>query len=134
MFHITLVQKIPQLPWQAQEVIRELDNRPHLLVRISIRGGYFVHRAAEPFIRIVSRGKVVQSWFAEVSEDNSSLSGYFPTDVPAGGIVEYGYGSQVQGRLEMKFTSKSVDRLDPRKLPKETIVVSQKFLQSRNRR
>ena len=131
MFDITLIQRIPQLPWQAKEVIRELDNRPHLLVRITIKGGYFVHRAAEPFIRIVNRGKVVESWFADISEDNSALSGYFPTDVPTGGIIEYGYGSQVQGRLEMKFTNKSVDRLDTKKLPKEIIKVSQKFLREK---
>ncbi|MBD0333336.1 MAG: hypothetical protein ICV66_11845 [Chitinophagaceae bacterium] len=131
MFDITLIQKIPQLPWQAHEVIRELDNRPHLLLRITIKGGYFAHRAPEPFIRIVSRGKIIQSWFAEISEDNSTLSGYFPTDLPANGVIEYGYGSQVQGRLDRKFITKSVERLDRKKLPKETIVVSQKFLQTK---
>jgi hypothetical protein len=131
MFDITLIQRIPQLPWQAQEVIREIDNRPHLMVRIIIKGGYFEHRAAEPFLRIVNRGKIIESWFADVSEDNSALSGYFPIDVPPGGIIEYGYGSKVQGRLEMKFTNKSVDRLDAKKLPTETIKVSQKFLREK---
>jgi len=128
MFDITLMQKIPQLPWQAREVIREIDDRPHLLVRITISGGFFQHRALEPFIRIVSGRKIVESWFAEITEDNSALSGYFPTDLPGNG-----YGNQVLGRMNLKFIDKSVERLDSEKLPKETIAVSQKFLRAKKR-
>jgi len=133
MFDITLIQMIPQLPWQAKEVIRELDYRPHVLVRIQITGGYFQHRAAEPFVRIVSRGKVVESWFAEVSDDNTTLSGYFQTDIAAGGIIEYGYGSKVEGRLEKRFTIRNVEKLNRKNLPKEAVIVTDKFLKEKRR-
>ena len=43
----------PQLTWQAEEVVRKIDDRPHLLVRVSIRGGYFPQRALVPFVRLV---------------------------------------------------------------------------------
>jgi len=133
MLDLTLIQKIPQLPWQGQEVIRELDGRPHLLVRIRIEGGYFAHRAPEPFMRIISGDDEVKSWFAEISEDNSTLTGYFPTDLPAGGIIEYGYGAQVQGRLEKEFNTKGIARLDAKRLASGTVRVSQELIRSKSK-
>jgi len=133
MLDLTLIQKIPQLPWQAREVIRELDGRPHLLVRIRIEGGYFAQRAPEPFMRIVSGHEEVRSWFAEISEDNSTLTAYFPTDLPAGGIIEYGYGDTVQGRLQQEFSTKALVRLDAKRLAPETVRVSQELIRAKEK-
>jgi hypothetical protein len=75
MFYFNVPQP-PDYIWQAKEVIRGLDKKPHLLMRIEIIGPYFPHHAAEPFVRIiVSQGNTTESWSAEISEDNIRLWG-----------------------------------------------------------
>lgn len=126
------IGRIEQVGWRAQEVIKELDDRPHLLVRIEITGPYFPHRAPEPFVRILSGERVVaESWFAKVSEDNRKLLGYFPTDVPEGEIIEFGYGNEVMGRIPAAFETSIVQRLERERLPKEAVEVSTQYLMTK---
>jgi len=135
MLNIVFPDNLQELSLRAQEVVKEIDDRPHLLVRIEISGAYFPHRALEPFVKIVtSRGKAETSWFADVSDDNRRLAGYFPTDLPRQGTVEFGYGSAVLGRLRVKFESKAVTRLDRERLPEDVIEVSSKYLKARQQR
>lgn len=123
-----------QLSWQAKEVIKELDDKPHMLTRIEISGTFFPHRAAEPFIRIVvSKRKTVTNWFTDVSEDNKRLMGYFPVDLPNEGIIEFGYGAKVMGRIPKKFNNKDIDRLDRGKLLHNPIVVETALLKKKQR-
>jgi hypothetical protein len=123
--------QLSELSWQGREAMKEIDDRPHLLVRIEISGAYFPHRAPEPFVKIVSEGQAIASWFAEVSDDNHRLVGYFPTDLPQQGMVEFGYGSQVLGRLPVEFESGAVNRLDREQLPEDVVVVSAEYLKTK---
>jgi hypothetical protein len=131
MFDTLYIAQLPELPFEAREVVKEIDDRPHLLVRIEISGGYFPHRAPEPFIRIITGKKVETSWFAEISEDNRSLVGYFPTNLPRQGTVEFGYGDEVMGRLKLNFAAKNIARLDRKRLPKDVVVVSADLLKAK---
>jgi hypothetical protein len=120
----------PELSWQAGEVVRELDDRPHLLMRIRLRGGSFPQLDAQPFVRVLGRRDSSESWFAEVSEDQSSLSGYFSVDAPAAqGIIEYGYGSRVMGRAPGPFDPVKVRRLERDRLPKDLVPVTQQYIE-----
>jgi hypothetical protein len=50
-----LFYRVPQpseFSWQSREVIKELSDKPHLLVSIEITGPYFPHRAPEPFVSV----------------------------------------------------------------------------------
>jgi|SRR5215217_5680183 len=123
--------QLSELSWQAREGIKEIDERPHLLVGIEISGTYFPHRAAEPFVKIVSEPQAIASWFAEVSDDNHRLVGYFPTDLPQQGMLEFGYGSQLLGRLPEEFESRAVNRLDRERLPEDVVVVSAEYLKTK---
>lgn len=132
MLNTVLPDKLGELSLRAQEVVKEIDDRPHLLVRIEIGDGYFPHRAPEPFVRIVrSKGKTEASWFTAISDDNRRLMGYFSTDLPRQGTVEFGYGSEVLGRLRVRFESKAVVRLDRERLSKDVVVVSAEYLKSK---
>lgn len=112
--------------WTAREVVRDLDDRPHLLLRVDVHGGPFPHRAPPPFVRIQSRdGKGgVESWFAEISPDQRTVHGYFPVDVPEGGVVEVGYGADVVARAETAFSAKAVERLDRARIDPKAVVVT----------
>src|SRR5688572_10662310 len=71
----------------ADEVLREFGTRPHLMLRIAIRGDSFPHRALEPSARIDLEGKTVESLFTEVDEDERGMRAYFATDVPLRGTL-----------------------------------------------
>lgn len=119
----------PELLWRASEVVRELDDRPHLLTRIQLLGGSFPQLDAQPFVRVLGRRTSVESWFAEVADDGASMSGYFPVDAPpAEGIVEYGYGSRVWGRIPGPFDPLKVEHLDRERLPRDLVLVTEQFI------
>jgi hypothetical protein len=120
-------RKLPELSWKAKEVVKEIDNHPHLLVRIDITGTYFPHRAATPFIRIVHDKKIILSIFAQVSGDNRKFMGYFQTDLPKQGTIEFGFGARVMGRITPKLESKVVKRLDQKRLTKDVRIVSAEY-------
>lgn len=125
-------QQIEALTWDAREVVREIDDRPHLLVRITIRRAYFPHRAAVPFLRIRdARQQVADAWFAEVDDDNTALAGYFPTDLPESGVIEFGYGDQTIGRVPLEFRTDRVRRLDHERLPESIVPVTRRYLRER---
>lgn len=124
----------PELTWQAQEVVREVDHRPHLLLRVTVRGGYFPHRAPVPFLRIAEVGEAaVRAWFTEISGDSSAMVGYFATDVPRGGVIEYGYDDEVLGRVPARFSAGPVKRLERERLPGNVVEVTRGFLEEKRR-
>lgn len=104
-----------RLKWEARQVLRDLHGKPHVLLRIKLTGTHFPQRALEPFAAV---GKV-RSLFVEISEDGLSASAYFDRPLPQGGSIDFGYGDKVFLRLKA-FESKAVERLDFKKLPKET--------------
>lgn len=132
MYEYLFTKKLPTLSVEAKEVIRELDYKPHLLTRITIRGMHFPHRSAEPFMRIaVGRRKPVSAWFAEIADDEQGLAGYFPVDLPARGTIEFGYGSQVMDRFTLAFDARKLARLDRKQVEKGAVEVTTKFLQAK---
>lgn len=128
----TFTEKPPQLFVQAHEVVKEIDDRPHLLVRIDISGPFFPHRAPEPFVRIITSERLtVECWFADVLDNNRKLVGYFPVDLPDDGMIEVGYGDELMATLPAEFRSEAVIRLDRERLPEEVVVVTAEFLKAR---
>jgi hypothetical protein len=107
--------------------MKETDDRPRLLVRIEISGAHFPHRAPEPLVKIVSEGQTIARWFADVSADNRRLV----IDLPREGMLELGYGSEVLGRVPVKFESEAMNRLDRERLPEDVIVVSTESLETK---
>ena len=123
--------RLPELSWRAGETIVELDDRPHLLTRIELRGRSFPQLDAQPFLRIAGREEAFRSWFANVSEDGASFVGYFAVDaLVAGGDLEYGYGNRVFGRVR-GFEPAKIQRLDKRRLPRGLVAVKDSDIQRR---
>lgn len=126
-------RKTPQYNAQAKEVVRVLNDRPHLLVRIVIDGNHFPFRSVDPLIRIAtSNKKHVTNLFAEVAQDNSKIIGYFSVTIP-NGIIEFGYEDELWGALPGEFSHESLVRLDRKRLPKDVVIVDDEFLQRRKK-
>lgn len=117
-----------QVTWQAQEVVRVINDRPHLLLRITITGTTFPQRAAAPFVRVVAGESVTRSWSTTISDDLRELHGYFPTDMPLEGIVDYGYGSRVYGRAAQALQADAVRRLDRARLPPDVVDATRAYI------
>jgi hypothetical protein len=112
-----------RLKWEARLVVRDLNQEPHLMMRIKIAGTHFPERAIEPFVRV---GKV-RSLFVAIAEDGLSANAYFNEPLPEGGRVEFGYGARVLLRFPRPFDRELVRLLDPKRLPKNTRFV-ERFL------
>lgn len=113
----------PRYTWSGSEVVVELGERPHLLSCIEVAGGYFPQMGREAFMRIVVDDKTtVPAWFAEPDDDGRSLRGYFATDLPERGLLEFGYGTDLLGRLELGELRREIERLDRSRLPHELVV------------
>lgn len=122
------LDRAPKLSWRISETVVELDDRPHLLLRIEIRGTSFPQLDSPPFVRIAGRREAFRSWFANVSDDGSSLAGYFGVDTPLpDGVLEYGYGNAVFGHAD-GFAPQRIERLDKARLPKTLVPVTEAFI------
>lgn len=102
--------------WSAKEVVRDLHGVPHLLLRISLEGPAFPHRAGRPFVRVGG----VESRLVLIGEDSLVARGYFDRLPPEGGAVEFGYGRRVLFRFPRPFRASRAARLDRAKLPEAT--------------
>jgi hypothetical protein len=117
------------LSWQAREVVREVDHEPHLLVRLAVAGGYFPQRALVPIMRIVQGDEIVaHSWITEISADNRTLLGYFPTDLPEEGVIEFGYPDQPLGRLRVELGGDAIRRLDRHRVDERVVEASSDYI------
>jgi hypothetical protein len=106
------------VPYQveAAETLREIGDRPHMLLRIGIRGGHFPHRDAPAFARLESQGGAVEALFCEVDDDEAGLRAYFPTDVALEGRLVVGF----EGDLVAEFALDRL-RLEPARLDEQRI-------------
>ena len=102
----------PKLRWEASQVLRDLHERPHLLLRVKLIGTYFPQRALEPLVTVGG----VRSRFAEIATDGLSAAAYFD-QVPHEGTVEFGYGEEVLLRFPEPFRRPGIRVLDPKRLP-----------------
>jgi hypothetical protein len=100
------------LQFAADEVLREVGTRLHLVLRIAIRADSFPQRALEPFARIDLKAKTVESLFTEVDEDERGMRAYFATDVPLRGTLTVGYGTEVTAVIPLDKTRPPPTRLD----------------------
>ena len=119
-----------ELRIRTREVVLDLDDRPHLLVEVVVTGMYFPHRAPMPFVNIIPSGdenKMLPCWWADVADDNLALLGYFPVDLPEQGVVEFGYGATVMGRVSLPFERRKVKMLDRKKLPDNIVTKPKHF-------
>lgn len=106
-----------KLQWRAKEVVRDLDDRPHLLTRLTLEGGGFPQRSAEPYVRV---GRT-RSRFVLIDEDGQVAHAYFDRPLPAEGVVEFGYGQQPFHRFPA-FDRTRVAGLDRDRLPAATVL------------
>lgn len=122
------MRKLPEYKALAREVVRVLDDLPHLLVRMEVSGEYFPHRAPHPFVMIkVGEEEYFKDLFTEVSPDNQRLLGYLPINIPSKGVIAFGYGDEIWGTVPGKFDTASVTRLDRKRLPKKIVIVDGDF-------
>lgn len=101
---------------EVREVLREIKQTPHLLLRFDVRGGHFPHRAAAPFARVDRDGKPVEAHLVEVDDDEAGLRAYFATDLPLGGDLTVGYGSDVSAVIPLAGIGLEPQRLDDNKI------------------
>ena len=105
-----------RLKWEARMIIRDLDQVPHLFMRLKLTGTHFVQRALEPFVTI---GKV-RSRFVTISDDGLSACAYFDKQLPKGEPILFGYGMEVMLRFSKAFHHDEAVLLDPKRLPANT--------------
>lgn len=79
------------LHWTLKEVVRDFDEIPHLLLRLTLTGGYFPQRAQEPYVKV---GEVA-SRLVLLSEDGLEARAYFDRPIPEGAEIIFGYGNQI---------------------------------------
>ena len=88
---------------KIDEVTEVINDLPHQLVRVTITGDYFPHRAKEPFVRILrSNDQYELCWFANVSEDQRSIHAYFLKGTKMSNLVDFGYGNEICGQINVK--------------------------------
>jgi hypothetical protein len=109
-------ERKPRLRWSAREVLRDLHEGPHLLVRLSLTGPFFPPRSAEPFATV---GKV-RSRFVLLLEDGLRADAYFDRRLPESEPVAFGYGRRVAFRFPGGFKRSAIRRLDRTRLPPGT--------------
>lgn len=112
-----------RLHLEARQVVLDLYEKPHLLIRLKLTGTYFPHRALEPFVMV---GKV-RSRFVEIVGDGLIANAYFDEPLSRGGRVEFGYGREVMLRFPRVLDSDTVELLDPKRLPENTRLVERFF-------
>ena len=119
-------RRTPEYNAHVKEVVKILNNKPCLLIRIEISGDYFPHRAPHPFIILDTEKEKYKDLFTEISMDGQKLIGYFPLKLPTSGIIEFGYGAEIWGVVPKEFSDKFVVRLDRKRLVKDLVVVDTK--------
>lgn len=128
-------RKLPEYKAQAREVIKVLNDRPHLVVRVEVSGENFPHRAPHPFMRLrTDDDNFLDDLFTEVAPDNSALIGYLPVTIPDGGVIEFGYGAEIWGTVSLGHTTRPMTRLERKRLPKDVVIVDDEFLQRMKKR
>lgn len=118
MVTFTYMRPIP-LKIDAREVLRDVKDRPHLLLRFDVRGGHFPHRAIEPFARVDRDGKPIEAHMVEVDDDERGMRAYFATDLPLLGNLTVGYGTDVSAAIPLASIG-----LEPQRLDEDQIVGS----------
>jgi len=102
--------------WEARQVLRDLDGRPHLLLRLRLVWGYFPRRDGIAFVRV---GRTQALWI-ETADDEESVRAYLDRAPADGAPIEFGYGRTVRYTLRRRFRLADVCELDRRLIPPGT--------------
>ncbi len=102
---------------EVREVVKDVNGRPHVFIRITLTGWHFPHRAEEPFMVI---GDVV-SWRVLISRDGLTAQGYFDTPLPSAKSLGFGYGNTIHWDFKIPIKPEIIPRLDRFRLPKGAI-------------
>jgi hypothetical protein len=102
-----------RLHWEARLVVRDIDQEPHLFLRLKLTGTYFPQRAQIPFVAV---GKV-RARLIIIPEDGLSVRAYFDEPLPLGGKIVFGYGPNALLRFSEPFNQEEVSMLDAKRLP-----------------
>src|SRR5262245_5006407 len=115
MVNFTYMRPIA-LQISAREVLRETKQKPHLLLRLDVRGRHFPHRALEPFARVEHGDKPFEAHIVEVDDDEAGLRAYFATDLPLRGVLTVGYGEEVSAAIPLTELALNPQRLDEKQI------------------
>jgi hypothetical protein len=124
------------VPYQveAAETLREIGDVPHILLRISFRGGHFPHRDAPAFAQIESQSELLDALYCEVDDDEAGLRAYFPTDVPLEGRLVVGYEDDLVAEFALDRLKLEPARLDEQRIETAFHRVTQRDLGKFKRR
>ena len=115
-----LSQMAESMHWEAKEVVRDIDGKPHLLERITLTGPIFEHRALEPFVRVGE----IQARIVDIDEDGRMVKAYFDQMLPDEQPIEFGYhGEGVLYRFPVSYQSQVGARLDIKRLAKDVVIL-----------
>lgn len=99
---------------EIREVVRDVAQKPHVLVRVRLSGWHFPERAPEPFLMI---GKAV-SRFVLIDPEGTAADAYFDVLPPPAERVSFGYGKIVSWDFDVVINPARAERLDRARLPK----------------
>ena len=104
----------PELDVRAEmrEVVRDIDGKPHVFVRVKVTGGDFRPRAEEPFLVV---GDAV-SLFVTEDPDGTTIRAYFDQPLAPVKRVSFGHGLRIEQDFDVELGE--AERLDRAKLPK----------------
>lgn len=102
---------------EVREVVRDVNDKPHIFLRVRLSGWHFPHRAPEPFLLInreVSR-------FVIIDREGLVADAYFDKPLQAAEQVSFGYGHIINWDFSIAILPSKVLRLDRSLLPKGTV-------------
>lgn len=98
---------------ELREVVRDIGEKPHVLIRLKLTGWHFEERSEEPFVLV---GQTV-SRFVRIEPDGSA-SAYFDRPVSRAERVSFGYGQTIEFDFDVKLDPEQMPRLERAKLPR----------------
>lgn len=113
LFSTAIPPQGQEVRWAAREVVTDLFDRPHLMLRITITGPHFPHRALEPWVTVGE----ARSHFVRISPDGMRADAYFDVDAVPDGEMRMGHGPDVELIVPERFTPRRIERLDRARLP-----------------
>jgi hypothetical protein len=115
--------RIPNLPMKVKadvrEVVHDVANKPHVLLRVRLTGWHFPERAPEPFLVI---GKIVSS-FVRIGPEGTYADAYFDVRPPKARRVSFGYGNTISWDFDVVVDPERSPPLDRKRLPKGVVQV-----------
>ena len=99
---------------EIREVVRNVEEKPRVFIRVRLSGWHFPERAPEPFLVI---GNAV-SKFVLIDHEGTTADAYFDVRPPAAKRVSFGYGNIISWDFDVTVDSATIDPLDRARLPK----------------